>query len=331
MSVPRFSVVVPVRNGAATIGACVESLVAQRYPADRYEIIVVDNGSTDDTAPVVSAYGVTLLRCETPGPSPARNAGVRHAQNELVAFTDADCVADPGWLPGLAPAFTDAGVGAAGGAIESFDHPQRTLVELFCADMRPLRNYRSGEGELLPFLMGANAAYRRAPLLAAGGWDEGLGTAEDIELAWRFQLKTGTRIAYCDNAVIYHHHRSTVKALARQYRLYGLGEVLLDSMFRTQPGYPRDARFYRQRLLQQLAALPRYVASGAVRALRRVRGRASAYDAVRPWLLVVAEAANIAGKLQGLRLSRGLRDPEPLRRYLAAAIPSYYVPQVKAA
>ena len=331
MSVRNFSVVVPVRNGETTIGACIESLLAQRYPADRYEIIVVDNGSTDGTARVAGSFPVTLLRCETPGPSPTRNTGLRHSQAEIVAFTDADCVADPGWLLGLAPAFADEAVGAAGGAIESLQHPQRGFVELFAEDVRPLRNYRSGEGELLPFLMGANASYRRALLLAVGGWDEGLGTAEDIELAWRFQLKTRTRIAYCDDAVVYHHHRSTVKALARQYRFYGLGEVLLDSMFRTHPGYPRDARFYRQRLLRQLAALPRYVASGAIRAVRRVRGRASAYDAVRPWLLVVAEAANIAGKLEGLRLSRGLRDPEPLRRRLAVAIPLHYVPRAKAA
>jgi glycosyltransferase involved in cell wall biosynthesis len=65
--------VVPVRNGEAIIGPCVESLLAQRYPADCYEIIVVDNGSTDDTARVVAGYPVTLLRCDTPGPSPARN------------------------------------------------------------------------------------------------------------------------------------------------------------------------------------------------------------------------------------------------------------------
>jgi glycosyltransferase involved in cell wall biosynthesis len=331
MRLPSFSVVVPVRNGEATIGTCVESLLAQRYPADRYEIIVVDNASTDDTARGVASYPVTLLRCETPGPSPARNTGVRHSHAEVIAFTDADCVADAGWLAGLAPAFADDAVGAAGGAIESFDHPQRTLVELFCADVRPLRNYGSGDGELLPFLMGANAAYRRAPLLTAGGWDEGLGTAEDIELAWRFQMKTGTRLAYCDDAIVYHHHRSTVRALARQYRVYGLGEVLLDSMFRAHPGYPRDARFYRQRIVRQLAALPRYVVSGAIRALRRLRGRASAYEAARPWLLAVAEAANLAGKLEGLRLTRGLRDPDPLRRYLAVAIPSHYVPREKEA
>jgi len=326
-SVPSFTVVVPVRNGEAMINTCVESLLAQRYAADRYEIIVVDNGSTDDTAGVVSSYPVTLLRCPTPGPSPARNAGARRSQNEIVAFTDADCIADPGWLGGLAAAFEDDTVGAAGGAIEAFSHPQRNVVELFCEDMPPLRNYQTGEGEFLPFLVGANAAYRREALLAAGGWDDRLGTAEDIELAWRFQLKTGTKIVYCPDAVVYHRHRSTWKALARQYWVYGLGEVLLDTLFRGQPGYPRSLRFYRHRLARQLAALSRYVASGAIRGLRRMSGRATGYEAAWPWLLMVAEGANVAGKLKGLGLTRGLRDPEPLRRYLEIVIPSHYVPR----
>lgn len=326
-SVPTFSVVVPVRNSHATIGTCVESLLAQRYEADCYEIIIVDNGSTDATADVVTAYPVTLLPCPRPGPSPARNAGWRNSEADIIAFTDSDCVADPGWLAGLAAAFADDSVGAAGGTIEAFCHPQRTLVERFCEDMRPLGNYRTGEGEFLPFLVGANAAYRRAALLNAGGWDDGLCTAEDIELAWRVQLKTGMRIAHCPDAVVYHRHRSTWKALARQYWVYGLGEVLLDSMFRAQPGYPRNPRFYRQRLARQIGALSRYVASGAIRALRRMSGRATAYEAVWPWLMLVAEGANVAGKLKGLGLSRGLRDPEPLRRYLEIAIPSHYLPQ----
>jgi cellulose synthase/poly-beta-1,6-N-acetylglucosamine synthase-like glycosyltransferase len=324
---PTFTIVVPVRNGAATIGPCVESLLAQRYAADRYEIVIVDNGSTDATADVVAAYPVTLLPCLRPGPSPARNAGWRNSEAEIIAFTDADCVADPGWLSGLAAAFADDSVGAAGGAIEAFRHPQRTFVELFCDDMRPLGNYRTGEGEFLPFLMGANAAYRRAALLNAGGWDDGLGTAEDIELAWRVQLKTRLKIAYCPDAIVYHRHRSTWKSLARQYWVYGLGEVLLDSMFRAHTGYPRNPRFYRQRLARQIAALLRYGASGAIRALRRMSGRATAYEAAFPWLLLVAEGANVAAKLKGLALSRGLRDPEPLRRYLEVAIPSHYLPQ----
>jgi glycosyltransferase involved in cell wall biosynthesis len=328
MSYPSFTVVVPVRNGEATIRACIESLVAQQYPADRFDIIVVDNGSTDGTAQIVAPYPLTVVQCDTLGPSPARNAGVWHARGEIVAFTDADCVADTGWIAALARAFSEEAIGAAGGAIEPLRHPNRNVVERFGEHLPPLQNYRSGDNEFLPFLISANAAYRRAPLLAAGGWDDAMGSAEDIELAWRFQLRTGTKLAFCSDAVIYHRHRATVRALARQYWVYGLGEVLLDSVFGTQSGYPRDRRFYRQRLPQQLAALPRYVGAAVLRAIDRLGGRGSAYDVARPCLLTLAEAANIAGKLEGLRLTRGLRDPEPLRRHLVRAIPSQHVARV---
>lgn len=322
---PSISVVVPVRNGETMIGGCVASLLAQQYPADRFEIIVVDNGSTDGTAQCVADCPVLLLRCPVPGASAARNVGVRHSTAEIVAFTDADCIADPGWLRGLAAAFEDASVGAAGGPIESFVHSGRNLVELFAEDARPLRNYCSGKGEFLPYLFGANAAYRREPLLAIGGWSEGLGTGHDVELAWRLQLRTGARIDYRPGAVIFHRHRSTWTALAHQYWTYGLGEVLLDSLFGAHPGYPRGRRFYRRRMRQQIGALPRYVAAGAIRGLRRARGRVSAYDAARPWLLLLAEGANLAGKIHGLRLSSGLSDPEPLRRYLEVAVPAHHL------
>src|SRR4029450_1606055 len=131
MSYPSFTVVVPVRNGEATIRACIESLVAQQYPADRFDIIVVDNGSTAGTAQIVAPYPLTVVQCDTLGPSPARNAGVWHARGEIVAFTDADCVADTGWIAALARAFSEEAIGAAGGATEPRPHPKRNVYRGF--------------------------------------------------------------------------------------------------------------------------------------------------------------------------------------------------------
>lgn len=159
---PRVSVVVPVRNGAPTIRTCVESLLAQRHAADRFEVVVVDNGSTDGTAQRVADYPVLRLRCPVPGASAARNVGVRHSTAEIVAFTDADCIADPGWLRELAAAFEDTSVGAAGGPIESFAHSGRSLIELFaeqavwCANRRRCSAYRWRQ--LLRRGVGARAA-----------------------------------------------------------------------------------------------------------------------------------------------------------------------------
>jgi glycosyltransferase involved in cell wall biosynthesis len=96
---PSVSVVVPARNAADTIGGCLEALSGQSYPQDRYEVIVIDNGSTDETREVVRHHPVRLLE-ETSyrSPYPARNLGVEHARGQLLAFTDADCRPDASWL-----------------------------------------------------------------------------------------------------------------------------------------------------------------------------------------------------------------------------------------
>jgi glycosyltransferase involved in cell wall biosynthesis len=107
-SPPRFSVVIPFYDVRPWIGRCVEGLLAQDYPADRFEILMVDNNSTDGSAEVVRRHPrVTLLREEKQGAYAARNRGVAHAVGELVAFTDPDCVPRRDWLRRLDHAFRD--------------------------------------------------------------------------------------------------------------------------------------------------------------------------------------------------------------------------------
>jgi hypothetical protein len=90
---PAVSIVVPVYNRAGEIGDCLEALLAQNYPTYRLEIIIVDDGSTDGTAEVVSRYPVRLIKQpQNRGQSAARNAGVRAAQGEIVAYIDSDCI-----------------------------------------------------------------------------------------------------------------------------------------------------------------------------------------------------------------------------------------------
>src|SRR5262245_13454924 len=97
------TVIVAVYNGASTIEACVASLLALHYPRPDHEIIVVDNGSTDGTAAVLASFGdrVRVLTEPTRGASAARNRGIRHARGRVIAFTDADCTVEPGWLAAL--------------------------------------------------------------------------------------------------------------------------------------------------------------------------------------------------------------------------------------
>jgi cellulose synthase/poly-beta-1,6-N-acetylglucosamine synthase-like glycosyltransferase len=96
---PRVSVVVPVRDEAPRIARCLQALLAQTYPADRTEIIVVDNGSRDGTPYAACAHGVTVLSAGgTRSPYLARNKGIERARGEVLAFTDADCVPAKDWL-----------------------------------------------------------------------------------------------------------------------------------------------------------------------------------------------------------------------------------------
>lgn len=101
VNLPSVSVVVPVYNGAETIAACIESLLKQDYPSDRYDIIIVENGSTDNTTEIVKRFPVRLFHSYDKGPAPARNMGLSVSSAEIVAYTDADCVAAPNWLSEL--------------------------------------------------------------------------------------------------------------------------------------------------------------------------------------------------------------------------------------
>ena len=108
MSRPRVSVVVPFRNSKATLAACVEGLLAQEGIGGPVEILLVDNGSTDDSVEIVRRYSeVTLLEESTPGAYAARNRALSVAQAPLIAFTDSDCVADRDWLRSIVDGFED--------------------------------------------------------------------------------------------------------------------------------------------------------------------------------------------------------------------------------
>lgn len=327
--VPFVSVIVPVYNGADTIGACLKSLLSQNYPTDAYEVIVVENGSTDDTTRIVEEYPVRLFHSDKRGPAAARNFGLTRSEAEIVAFTDADCIADRNWLSELVKPYADPKIGGVGGAILAHNHPDRTIVEMFSEEHSPLVNFVSGEGEFLPHLYTANASYRRGLLGKVGGFNPKLITAEDVDLAWRLQLQTGIRLHYAPTAVIYHRHRSARADLARQYRQYGFGEILLDTMYGTCAGYPRSRRYQLRRILSQMAALPRYALSAMIRRFRLATGRATPYQMAVPQLCFLIESSNIQGKLEALIATRFMRNAQPVLNMKAEVLITRFFPRRK--
>lgn len=212
----QVAVVVPVLNGAATIEGCVKSVLAQHRPAD--EVIVVDNGSDDGTGDLAEAAGASVIRLPERGVYRARNAGWRASGADVVAFTDADCVAEPDWLERLLEPFADPAVSAAGG--------EARLPEIRTAAQRwaRLRGFMVQEANFahpfMPFLATANAAYRRSVLEQVGGFEETFLSGGDTDLSWRVQAFAGGRLAFEPRAAVVHHfaeHWSELTSRARRY------------------------------------------------------------------------------------------------------------------
>ena len=305
---PSVSIVIPVYNGGKTLDMCLNSLLQQDYPRDAYEIIVVENCSTDNTVEVASKYPVRLIQSSKRGPAPARNLGITSSNAEIVALTDADCIADPSWLSNLIAPYSDPEIGGTGGPIHAYVESNRSIVELFSEAFPPLVNFSKGSHEFLPSLFTSNCSYRRDLLLQIGCLNERLVTGDDVDVSWRMQLETGKKVALAEDAIIYHRHRQTLTGLKRQYWQYGFGEVLLDTIYGQRAGYPRPRSFTIRRTLGQVAILPRYVASAGLRQIRYRRGKITRYEAAVPALWLLIEGSCILGKLDALIATRGMRN-----------------------
>ena len=115
VELPFISVVIPTRNEEKNIGHCLESLKALDYPPDRFEVILADAKSTDRTREIAEGYGARVVTNEGLSVAYGRQVGFEHSKGELVAFSDADCVMDPGWLRNAVKYFDDPTVGSIGG------------------------------------------------------------------------------------------------------------------------------------------------------------------------------------------------------------------------
>jgi GT2 family glycosyltransferase len=221
---PPISVVVCSYNGERTIRDCFEGLLKLEYP--NFEVIVVDDGSTDATAAITREYGFRLISTENRGLSNARNTGMEAATGEIVAYLDDDAYPDPHWLTYLAATFmstTHAGVG--GPNIEPpGDGPIANCVAN--APGNPAHVLISDqEAEHIP---GCNMAFRKACLEAIGGFDAQFRTAgDDVDVCWRLRQR-GWTLGFSPAAMVWHHRRNSVRAYWRQQRGYGRAEGMLE-------------------------------------------------------------------------------------------------------
>jgi GT2 family glycosyltransferase len=221
---PKVSVVVCSYNGAATLDECLRSLVALEYPD--YEVILVDDGSTDRTPEVAARFPrVRYLRQPNMGLSGARNVGAEAAAGEIIVYTDSDCVADETWLLYLVQAMQDQEVDAIGGP--NLPPPTDSWTAKCVAASPGGPSHVMLDDRFAEHVPGCNMAFRRDALLAIGGFDAQFRQAgDDVDVCWRL-LDAGKRIGYAASAVVWHHRRNTVRAYLRQQKGYGRSEAML--------------------------------------------------------------------------------------------------------
>ena len=222
---PLISVIIPVRNGLPWLREQLGALVNQ-VCADDWEVIVADNGSTDRSVEVVQEFadrGLPVRSLDASavrGPAAARNAGVRAACGDLLAFCDADDVVQPGWLAACVRALAEADV--AGGVFDawSLNSLQAPSPPVF-ATPPALRQFG-----FLQAGLSSNLAIRRRAFDEVGGFDEEMEVGEDTDLCWRLQL-SGHRFTIAGDAIVMRRDRTGFKQVLSRFTAYGrCGPVL---------------------------------------------------------------------------------------------------------
>jgi mycofactocin glycosyltransferase len=228
---PRVSVIVPVRDRAGALRRCLESVQRVRYPKDRLEVLVVDDGSRDDGPAVARALGATVLSSggSGRGPAAARNRGASAADGEILAFLDSDCVASERWLLDVVEAFADPGVAAVGGRVDGMR--TSSALDRYEGVMSSLslgaRGRWAQPGSDTFYLPSCNLLVRRSAFLEVGGFREELHVGEDVDLSWRLRDR-GFTIAYVPRGPVLHEHRNRVGPFLRRRFEYGTSEGVLD-------------------------------------------------------------------------------------------------------
>ena len=242
-TVPDFelvTVVIPVLNGAETLGMQLEALTAQTYRG-AWEVVVVDNGSTDGSDEIALAWSNRLpdLRVvyalDRKGCSHARNVGARAARGDFLAICDADDLVTPQWLEAMAEAGRTCDI--VGGRLD-----QVSLNTPLSRSWRPLlpEDGLQVAFGFLPYAVGANCGVRVEVFRALGGWREDLAVCgDDVEFSWRAQLAS-YRLCYAPEAVVRYRFREDPRATARQFFNYGRVQPRLYRDYRDR-GMPRSS------------------------------------------------------------------------------------------
>lgn len=213
-----YSIIVPVLNGENTIKECIGSLLKQSTPRNRYEIIVVDDGSTDDTRSIVNNFSVRYFRQQNQGPAAARNLGAKKAVGDIILFTDSDCVVAKNWIEEIVrPILEKREIVGVKGAYKTL---QKEIIARFVQLEYEDRYGFMKKNKYIDFIDTYSAAYKRDVFISSGGFDTTFCTAmsEDTELSYRL-AKSGYKMIFNPNAIVYHYHPTSLrKYIKRKFK-----------------------------------------------------------------------------------------------------------------
>ncbi len=221
---PLISVVVCSHNGSKTISECLDVLLKINY--SNYEVIVVNDGSTDNTRAIAEQYPFRLISTENHGLSHARNIGGNAAKGEIIAYIDDDAIPDVDWLVYLATTYMTTNYAAVGGPniaplnssfmADCVDHAPGSPTHVLISDR---------EAEHIP---GCNLSVRKEVFEKIGGFDTQFRVAgDDVDFCWRIE-ESGWKIGFNAAAMVWHHRRRSIKCYWKQQLGYGKAEALLE-------------------------------------------------------------------------------------------------------
>jgi cellulose synthase/poly-beta-1,6-N-acetylglucosamine synthase-like glycosyltransferase len=218
---PKVSIIVAAYNSQDTIEECLKSILAQSYPADSFEVIVMDGGSKDATVKLAQQFPIKVVSIRLNAPA-AYNYSMKIAAHPILGFIDADAKIEHEWLNKITPHLSDPKVAGVSGSIETWNQNNPWARSIGYE----LKNRYRRIGKYTGRIATMNLLLKKAVIEEAGGWDEKLPSQYDTDLGFRISAK-GYKIVYEPSAVCYHFNRPTLKAYYRQQLQYGKNTLKL--------------------------------------------------------------------------------------------------------
>ncbi len=231
MEKPYLSIVIPVYNRGKFIASLIESISRQSYPNEKFEVVIVDDGSTDDTKGGIerlqklNSCNLRYFYQKNKGPAAARNLGLNNSKGEIVVFTDSDCLVSHNWLEEISKGYDNKRVAGVGGTVKAM--PIDSVISSYCAYIRMNERPKMNKTGIV-YLITANASFRKSYLDLIGGFDERytFPGGEDPDLCYRLREK-GYYFKYNSKAIVFNPHKNNLIEFIRTYYNYGKGEAFL--------------------------------------------------------------------------------------------------------